>query len=519
MKNPPISLLTAVAALVLAPFAGASQKQNVLFVMIDDLKPLLGCYGDANAITPNIDRLAERGVLFHNAHCQQAICGPSRASLLTGLRPDSTKVWNLQTKMRDVNPDILTMPQHFRNNGYETAGIGKVFDSRCVDNKIDKPSWSTPFYRNSRDYLDEVSIDQGGMWQDPEVVALAKEAKKLAASKGMNQSDANRFVRQTTQPTTECLDLPDNAYKDGAVTLHAQEILAELNEKEKPFFFAVGITKPHLPFTAPKKYWDLYDRQALPLAEFRAAAEGTPKIAYHISGEIRNYSDIPLERDRSVFGLVLPEEKQRELIHGYYAAVSYADALVGRLIKTLEELELSDNTVIVIAGDHGWHLGDHNLWCKHSNFEQATRTPLIIIPPKGKAQLTKTPVDFVDIFPTLCELTGLETPPQLEGTSLVPIMEGADKSGDRFAMSQYPQGKNVMGYSLRTERYRYTLWLDNSWRSTQPFDAEREVGAELYDYEKDPNETKNLVADPGSEAVLREVRGKMLNFFAAQVAN
>lgn len=494
------------------------QKPNVLFIMIDDLKPLLGCYGDSVAITPNIDRLANRGVVFDRAYCQQAICGPSRASLFTGLRPDTTKVWDLATKMRDVNPDVLTIPQYFKQNGYETAGIGKMYDPRCVDRDLDKPSWSIPFYKKkSNAYYSKECIEYEFQWQSPETHQMINHYRKEGAETGLKGGALRNYVKTKCQPTIECIDVPDNTYRDGAFTLHAKDILIELSQREKPFFFGVGFDKPHLPFTAPKKYWDMYDREKIPLATYRESAENSPKEAYQSGGEIKKYSDIPALADYSKPGMLLPIEKQKELIHGYYAAVTYADALVGQLMASLTALKLTDNTIVVVAGDHGWHLGDHNLWCKHTNFEHAARTPLIISAPQIKASKTAATSEFIDVFPTLCDLAKLEIPSVLEGTSLVPVMKNPEGKVKPFAVSQYPRGNNVMGYSLRTERYRYTAWFKNAYRSTQPYAQESQMRTvELYDYQKDPDETVNVALHPEYAEVAQKLRAQMLKYFAEQ---
>jgi arylsulfatase A-like enzyme len=510
----------------------SKSRPNILFIAIDDLKPLMGCYGNTIVKTPNIDRLAKRGTVFLQNYCQQAVCGPTRASLMTGMRPDYTKVWDLKTRMRDVNPDIISLPQYLQSQGYSTQGIGKVYDPRCVDNEIDKPSWSVPYYKTDKRYYPKAYGEPAlTRYQNPATKQLAAQYAKEAAAKGLKGSEANDYVVAKVRPTTECEDVPDHAYNDGANTLQAKDILIQLSKQSGPFFMAVGLAKPHLPFVAPKKYWDLYQRDQLPIAEFQDKPTNAVDIAFHNAGEIRAYTDIPPvlsgANDKG-FGITLPEEKQRELIHGYYASISYTDANVGVLLNTLDSLGISDNTIIVLWGDHGWHLGDHNLWCKHSNFEQATRAPLIIA--AAGAGYSKKPTqsssEFIDIFPTLCELTGVPIPAHLHGKSLVPLMKNPTASVKTFSVSQYPRssetaenerlgysGANVMGYSIRTNRYRYTIWMKNGYRST---DASLLVGSELFDYEKDPLEKVNFTGSTSYKNIKATLHKQMISFLASQ---
>ena len=516
------------------PASGQSaEKPNVLFIALDDLKPLLGCYGDTLAITPNIDRLAGRGTVFLQNYCQQAVCGPTRASLMTGRRPDYTKVWDLQTRMRDINPDILSIPQHFISQGYSTQGIGKIYDPRCVDKKQDAPSWSVPYYRDVQEYFAAVTgPPELNYYQLPETKVLMKKYRAEGEAKGLKGQQLNTYIQDHVKPSVECIDVPDNAYIDGANTLKAKEILIELKKKNAPFFFAVGFAKPHLPFTAPKKYWDMYQREKIPLAAFQQQAESSPALAYHKAGELYRYTDIPpvAHSSRQKVGLTLPPGKQRELVHGYYAAVSYVDAQVGILLDALDSLGMSKNTIVVLWGDHGWHLGDHNLWCKHTNFEQATRAPLLIAAPGIKPSVTHSPSEFVDVFPTLCDLARIPTPSHLDGVSLTPLMKNPAYSVKDFSVSQYPRsgsrevtGKlgwsagEIMGYSLRTAQYRYTVWLKGKFRSNIPYRKELVVARELYDYSNDPDETVNVVDNKEYLTVAEDMDKKMLLFLESQV--
>ena len=507
-------------------------RPNVLFIAVDDLKPILGCYGDKLVKTPNIDKLAKRGTVFMQNYCQQAVSGPTRASLMTGMRPDYTKVWDLKTKMRDVNPGIMSLPQYFISQGYSTQGIGKIYDPRCVDDALDQPSWSVPYYKRSDKYISTSTGKPEGQYQLPETKALFVKYTKEGESNGLKGKDLTDYVAKFIKPSVECVDVPDNAYNDGSNALYAKAILAQLSKGGKPFFFAVGFSKPHLPFVAPKKYWDLYKRDQMPLAPFQQKAKNGPEIGYHTAAELLAYSDIPpiaSFSDQKV-GMDLPVDKQKELIHGYYAATSYMDAQVGIVLNALDSLGLSKNTIIVLWGDHGWHLGDHNLWCKHTNFEQATHAPLLISAPGIQPSQTKSPSEFIDIFPTLCDLTGLKIPGHLDGKSLVPMMKDPKVSVKEFSVSQYPRPANkienarlgwsdgeFMGYSIRTAKYRYTIWLKDTFRSYRPYNKDLVVASELYDYEKDPNETANVVDDKVYASVTKDMNDKMLRFLSNQV--
>ncbi len=495
-------------------FAGTlfAQRKNVLFILVDDLKPLLGAYGDPYAVTPQIDRLAARGFLFEHAYAQQAVCAPSRASMLTGLRPDYTRVWDLKTRIRDRVPDVITLPQLFRENGYTTYGIGKVFDPRSVDHGHDRRSWSVPYVQPFH-LMDYEPLPKMGYYQLPAHVEKVRFYEAIAASRGLKGNAAKEFVRKNYKPSTERCDVPDEAYLDGALASEAVKKLELFSKEGKPFVLMVGFKKPHLPFVAPERYWQLYDHKKIPLARFQRHAKGSPQIAYHNSPELRSYSDIPEAFNEMD---VLDTEKQRELIHGYYACVSYIDAQIGKLLDQLEKTGLDKNTIVVLWGDHGWHLGDHGLWTKHTNFEQATRLPLIIASPGNEPGRTEVPVESVDIFPTVCELAGLDVPEDVQGESLVPLMEGETRDKD-FAISQWPtrKGKGGMGYSIRTVRYRLTEWYD-TYRSTLPRQGSRPVAVELYDYQEDPLETKNLAHNKRYAQVLQEMQDKLHVFLDTQ---
>ena len=509
-----------------------TSKPNILFIAVDDLKPLLGCYGNTLVKSPNIDRLAKLATVFNKNYCQQAICGPTRASIMTGTRPDVTKIWNLTTQMRDANPNTLTLPQYLISQGYTTSGIGKIYHPSSAIGGVDPVSWSIPYLKSKEsDFPTELGLPANGQYQMPETKArMTPEiiAERKKQSKDLAANDEN--PKSIKGPSTECMDLPDNAYQDGVNALLAKDQIIELSKSDKPFFMAVGFSKPHLPFVAPKKYWDLYNLEDMPIASFQEHSKNGPLIAYHQSGELRNYIDIPefatLPADSLRIGLKI--EKQKELIHGYYAAISYMDAQVGILLNTLESLGTLDNTIVVLWGDHGWHLGDHDLWHKHTNFEEATRAPLIIAGPGIKAGKTSSLTEFVDVFPTICDLAGVAIPKNLDGKSLKPLMLNNKTKGKEYSISQYPRklkklqlakttypNANMMGYSLRTDQYRYTIWMNN-FTSKDTFNESQVYASEMYDYVKDPLEKVNVVNDKNYTSISASLKSKMIAFFKSQ---
>ena len=453
-------------------------QPNVLFIAVDDLKPMMGCYGDSLIKTPNLDKLAQTGVIFTNAHCQQAVCAPSRASILTGKRPDFTKIYDLKTLIRNKNPQVITLPQHFKDNGYTTAAVGKVFDVRSVDQGHDSISWS-----------------------------IAYEPIKGANSKG------GGYVFEKNRISTEAPDVADSLTIDGEVLRNSSQLLKKFSEKDAPFFLAVGFHKPHLPFVAPKKYWDLYDRDDFQIHSFQEQAKGSPSFAYQPGWEIRSlYEDIPKSEKFS-------EVKQLELIHGYHACVSFIDQQIGLLLKQLDELGLRENTIIVLWGDHGWHLGDHDMWCKHSNYEQATRSPLIISYADKYKGISHAPTEFVDVFPSICDMAGVSAPANLDGNSLVPVMTGQKESVKDFAVSQFHRNGKLMGYAFRNERYRYIVWLKSNFKKdeVQVFSDDLVVARELYDYKNDPLETINVVDEEEYQAIRLKMEKQSNGFFQSQL--
>ncbi|HET8828610.1 MAG TPA: sulfatase [Pelobium sp.] len=478
-------------------------KPNVLFIAVDDLKPYLNFYGYAAVKSPNLDKLAQNSTVFMSNYCQQAVCAPTRASLLTGLRPDRTQVWDLKTLIRDKVPNVVTLPQFFKQHGYTTAALGKIFDQRSVDKKHDDLSWSEP-YKKKYKYPEQYGEPLLGHYQNA-------ETKKKYAGK-----DESEMLE--AKVSTESADVPDDAYVDGAMVKEAIADLKKYGTSGKPFFLAVGIRKPHLPFVAPKKYWDMYNRDKIELASWQKPSIDGPQIAYHTSGELRGYTDIKaLSKENEP--LNLSSDKQKELIHGYYATISYVDALIGNLLAELNSSGLAKNTIVVFWGDHGWHFGDHNLWNKHSNFEQATRTPLMISLPNQQSKIVYNSVtEFVDVYPTLAELAGLPVANNLDGKSLVSALKGDQNVIKEFAISQYPRNRgeeNYMGYALRTKQYRLVEWIKD-FRTTQKFDPVKVHAIELYDYDKDPLETKNLANDPAYQKIKEDLSKKMHAFYAEQ---
>jgi arylsulfatase A-like enzyme len=445
----------------------AATKPNVLFIAVDDLRPEFGAYGSKYIHSPNLDRLARQGVTFDRAYCQQAVCSPSRSSLMTGTRPDTTKVWDLVTHFRTAIPDVVTLPQHFKNNGYFVQGMGKLYHGGYDD----APSWSVP-------------------WSNPKVITYGKPENQARqnASRGENTPGIRG-------PAFESSDVPDNTFHDGALAEMAVKALGEMAKKKQPFWLGVGFIRPHLPFVAPKKYWDLYDPAKIELAPNPFRAKDAPEFAVLPGGEMRAYQNIPAGP--------IPDDLARPLKHGYYAAISYMDAQLGKVLDELDRLKLRDNTIVVLWGDHGWKLGEHGAWCKHSNVENDTRAPLIVSAPgfKTTGKHSASLVEFVDLYPTLAELAGLPQPAHLEGISLVSVLRNPAKTVKSAAFSQYPRpnnGQRLMGYSMRTERYRFTRWVERN-------DHSRIVATELYDHQTDPQENVNIAGDPKQAALVAKL--------------
>lgn len=517
-------LVRVLSLMAFAFTAHAEERPNVLFIAIDDLRPELGCYGSEIAITPNLDKLAGDGLLFNRAYCQEAICGPSRASLMSGLRPDSNGVVENSANLREKSPDVVTLSQHFIANGYEAVQIGKIYHNLAH---------SDPEYSWSRE---PAKIDLKKPFYPyalPENRAIQKKNKEILEAKYGVGIARTGLVQG---PAYEAADVPDAAYRDGYNVHVAIETMKEmLKNDNKPFFMGLGFYKPHLDLIAPQKYWDMYDPNDIELATQLTGPEGGSKMGLHASFELRVRDGIPKN------GPIGPE-LSRTLKHAYLACVSYIDAQIGIMMDALDDAGIRDNTIVIVWGDHGWHLGDMGVWCKATNYEIATRVPMMIwtpdMPRGSRGKTTEALVELVDMYPTLCEIAGVEKPSHLEGHSFKPLLENPEREWEQAAFSQFPTPalrewaanplskgmretffgpliedveagiieqqkekwdrelfeKYMMGYTMRTDRYRIVLWKDIRDPNAEPIDIE------LYDHKVDPNETKN-VADENPDTV------------------
>lgn len=463
-----------VISLLLAP-AAAAEKPNVLFIMADDLRAELASYGSPT-LTPNLARLARRSVQFDRAYCQQAVCNPSRSSLLTGRRPDTLRVWNNSTHFREPNPDVTTLPLWFKEHGYTTRCVGKIFHNWHTAVQGDRRSWSAPEFLHYANHGDDLAQVTGPL--------------------PVNHATTTSGFGYPKSGICECRDVPDEAYYDGRVAAEAVRVLGEI--KDQPFFLAVGFWRPHAQFNAPKRYWDLYDRSKLPPLDPRRPA-GAPDIAFHQNTEVLG----PVENQKT------PTPAQAaEMRHGYFANISYMDAQLGKVFDALEQSGVADRTIVTFASDHGYHVGEHTLWGKTSNFELDARVPLLICAP-GVSQAdkrTSSLAELLDLFPTLVELCGLPVPSGLEGQSLVPVLKNPAASVKAAAFTQHPRPAYydrtpskmpaAMGVSVRTAQARYTEWRD--WKTGEP------IARELYTDADEPAETRNLIDHPASAAAQRE---------------
>jgi arylsulfatase A-like enzyme len=504
--------------------AAVEQKPNILFIAIDDLRPELGSYGSEIAVTPNLDKLASLGLQFERAYCQQAICSPSRASLMTGARPETINVIENFKYFRDENPDIITLSQHFKNNGYEATHTGKIYH---------KPGFADPDLSWSRKpAYDKMTIERS---QTPGGFALAenqelfkKNQADMIAKYGPN-APRNGLGKG---PAYEKADVPDTFYEDGYNAELAIVTLKDMVEKnpDKPFFLGMGMKKPHLDWLAPKKYWELYNRDDIKLTAQTEAPKNGAAMGLHPSFELRARYGIPKKGS-------IDDELAKTLKHAYLASVSYIDAQIGKMIDALEKEGLRDNTIIMVWSDHGWHLGEMGIWGKATNYEISARVPLMIwtpdMPNSSRGKTSKALVELIDMYPTLSELAGLELPKHLEGQSFVPLLEDPNKEWKRAAFTQFPtpalrewaanplskgmretyfgplieevEGKIIaqqkekwdremfenylMGYAMRTERYRFMVWKDFRDPNAEP------VFFELYDHQNDPTESKNIAGE------------------------
>ncbi len=445
---------------------GGPQRPNVLFIAVDDLRPQLGCYGHEQMISPNIDRLAADGVVFNRSYCQSPVCGASRASLLSGIRATRDRSFNGYRHHADKDwGGPLSLPRHLRHHGYYTISNGKVYHHRDDG----AGSWCEEAWRPSGEW--------GGRGY------LLEENKAIA-----------RRTDSGLGPAYECAEVGDSDYADGTTADKAISDLHRLKGMDQPFFLAVGFVKPHLPFNAPKKYWDLYDRDKIELADNPFRPKDAPDAAIHNWGELRAYHGIPKQGP-------LSEEMARTLIHGYYACTSYTDAQIGRVLDELDRLGLRDNTIVVLWGDHGWNLGEHTLWCKHCHFQTSLRAPLIVrVPGLTRGEKTDGLTEFVDIYPSLCELSNVPQPEHLEGRSFVPLMKQPQRAWKQAIHSRFHSGESV-----RTDRYCYTEWTGKDGKV---------YARMLYDQKLDPKENVNIAERPENAELVKELAEKLHRFRA-----
>lgn len=449
-----------ILALLLLQITCEAQQKNVLLIIVDDLRPELNCYGQAHMHTPNIDALAQNGVLFKNAHVQQAVCPASRASFLSAARPEATGT-DYPYSSFYVNEFLYwnpTLQKHFYQSGYHSSTWGKVHHGGYKDKKNKDISLRAYKPPGTLKYALPENLDS--------------TKKKKAA--------------------TESATVHDTAYRDGLITKNATAEMKSIAKKGNPFFMAVGYHKPHLPFAAPKKYWDLYDRDQIPLSPSREKPENSPDFVLAHTA-LRNYAGESDENAQQ-----LSEAYARELRHGYFACVSYIDAQVGLLVSSLKENGLYENTIIVLMSDHGWHLGDNGMWGKSTNYERATQIPLIVSNYNDLTGSRTQLVEAVDVFPTLCDLVNISTPSHTEGHSFKAVMEQPDRAWKKAVFSQYPRAsvdKNLEGFAVRTPEYRYVEWRNKESNTV--------VARELYDHKTDPYETKNIAYEPNMASVVK----------------
>jgi iduronate 2-sulfatase len=448
--------------------AFASGKPNILLIGIDDLRPELGCYGASHMVTPNLDELATESIRFERAYTQQAVCLPARISLYSGQYPQTTGVTTLQDKFWELHKDPLTLPKYLRQNGYHAIAMGKVLHNEQWREWDDWTEMMNSAPHMKTLYASRESIE--------DIQQLQEEAK----AKGLKGKPYRQYIK--LGPVERTFG-PDTNYHDLKMTDIAIGKLRQAKALDKPFFMNVGYRKPHLPFVAPKRYWDHYDREKLALAGNPEAPDGAPDIAMTNWGELRVYKGVPKEGPVS-------EELARELIHGYYACVSYVDDQIGRLLQVLEEEGLADNTLVIVWADHGWKLGEYGGWCKHTNFEIDTRVPLFIRLPDGRqAGTTATELtELIDLYPTICEYIGLPIPDLCEGESRTYLFEDATVARNKAAYSEFQRSRSMTGFTIKSGDFRYTEWINIQKGAVDH--------RELYDHSIDPDENKNRANDP-----------------------
>ena len=459
--------LAALPAFGFGQSSGLSKKPNVLFIAVDDLRPEIAGFGSEQIVSPNIDRLIAEGTAFNQAYCNVPTCGASRASLLTGLRPRWPDRFRGNGRGDKQVPDALTLPMHFKNNGYHTISNGKIFHDQLdfADDWSEQP-WRMFNYENGRDW----GVDNfDKLWLNPE---SGKDRTKDGKGRG---------------PFCESADVSDSETQDGKVANKTIADLRRLSKGDKPFFMACGFWRPHLPFNAPKKYWDMYDREKIELAGNRHKPVGLPKQCRN-SGEIFSYSQVK--------GRIDSDEFHRQAKHAYYACVSFIDAQIGRVLGAIDELGIADNTIVVLWGDHGWHLGEHTFWGKHNTLNNALQVPLIVKVPGCPAGRTDSLAELVDIYPTLCELTDLPTPLHLQGDSFAAVLKDAAEQIKPAVYSIW-QG----GHAIKTDRYLYTQWQKD----------DKTTAHMLYDHKNDPDENVNVADAPGNKQLVEELQMMIKN--------
>ncbi|MFC1765322.1 sulfatase [Planctomycetota bacterium] len=422
-------------------FASEKKRPNVLFIAIDDLRPELGCYGDTIVKSPNIDKLASQGMLFRRAYCQVAVCGASRASLMTGILPTKTRYVNYLAKVDKDTPGAITMPQVFKEAGYTTMANGKVFHTST---DTQERSWSRPVKGPGISHTASLDPETKCFW--------------------------------------ECVEAADNAYGDGIVAEQTIDDLRRLKDSGNPFFLACGFIRPHLPFYAPKKYWDLYDEATLPLATNQYRPKDAPK-SLHGAREYRGYGLGGLTEGSEAF--------HRKMRHGYFASTSYTDKLTGDVLNELEKLGLADNTIVIVWGDHGWHLGEHTFWGKHNTLHNALCIPFIVkAPGKMAGGKSEALIQSVDIFPTLCALAGLDVPKSVQGKSFAALLDNPKETINDTVYARFKGADTVV-----TDNFTYSLYAN---------------GEEMmYDLKKDPQENQNVAGNPEYSNTLKSMRKKL----------
>jgi len=509
-----ISILTCCFTIFIISCDSPGEKQkvekrpNILFVSIDDLGPILGAYENQYIKSPDLDAFAANGMTFRNTYCQAAVCAPSRASLMTGLRPDSTRVWHLGDKFREIHPDIVTIPQHFNKNGYYTVNLGKIFHNYMPDSI----SWDEPDLRPVQFSRPEwLKRDGETFYVNKETQRKQKIKRDLLITKRPNYY-ADGW---NNGPAWEMEDVHDSLYYDGAQTELAKRTLTRLSKNEQPFFMALGYFRPHLPFAVPKKYWDLYDKDSLPLASNPFVPEQAPIMSMNSMYELKGYDGFSNIKHPTKY--TMEKDTARMLKQGYYASVSYVDVLFGNIIQHLKDLDIYDNTIIIIWGDHGWKLGEHNSWCKQTNYNIDIQVPMIICSPNqlNRGQQTYEITELVDIFPSLCELAGIVAPEYLQGTSFIPLIEKPDRKWKKAAFSQFhrrpkitPDGKRYMGYSIKTKNYHYVEWYYWNNKTEERGDY---VTNELYNSQIDPDENINVASSKENNEIVKRLSKQLLD--------